>query len=75
MSRDITGEPNKTYYVGLSTSSTSYSGSGRLSARLVSWQFVSKSNQSVAIPEPAIWPLFAAGALGLGSALGGRKKR
>jgi len=73
---NITGELSQNFYVGLSTSSTSYV-SGSFSARLVSWQYVSpnrKAITAISVPEQAILPLFATGAVILGLALGGRKK-
>lgn len=77
-SRDITGEPNGVYYVGVSTSSSSYTGGSTLSARLVSWKLVSKSGSpsttTTAVPEPVLWPLFAAGVAGLGFAFRPRRK-
>jgi hypothetical protein len=75
---DITGDSQTGYYVGLSTTSTSYT-SSYLSARLVSWQYVNPNGDAIttttSIPEPLMFPLFASGAIGLGLVLGGRKKR
>jgi len=73
---NITGELSQNFYVGLSTSSTSYV-SGSFSARLVSWQYVSPNRKAItviAVPEQAILPLFATGAVVLGLVLGGRKR-
>jgi len=75
--RDITGEPSKVYYVGVSTSQNSYSGGSTMTGRLVSWKLVSKSGTSsgtTAVPEPVLWPLFGAAALGLGYAFRPRRK-
>lgn len=71
---DITGGTSQTYYVGLSTSSTSFD-SGSFSARLVSWQYVNARHVTSSVPEPAVWPLFATGLAALGAFLGSRKKR
>ena len=81
---DITGESGQAYYIGLSTSSSSYAAGGKLSARLVSWNYASKtgtpstpttpsnpstpSTPSRTVPEPAAWLLFAAGILAIGFA-------
>lgn len=79
-SRDITGNTSQSYYVGVSTSSTSFASGSGLSARLISMEFTSKHAAAVTgsttrVPEPAMWPLFAAGAMGLGLALRSRRTR
>lgn len=76
LTRDVTGEPTQVYYVGVSTSEKSYSGDGTMLARLVSWKLISKEATATgtrAVPEPLLWPLFGAAALGLGYAF--RRRR
>jgi hypothetical protein len=67
-----TGQSPDSYYIGVSTGSTSFSGT-TLSARLVSWNFVTVNTQSSA-PEPAVWSLLLLGGLGAALALRSRRK-
>jgi hypothetical protein len=75
---NITGETGQTYYVGLSTSPSSYSAGSMVSARLVSWDYVSKTGTpaapSTSVPEPAVWALFGGGLLGLAFAFRPRRR-
>ena len=62
------------YYIGVSTSSTSFTGT-TYTSRLLSWNVATKADQVVtSVPEPVLWPLIAMGAAGAGFALRRRKK-
>lgn len=75
-SRDITGRGAPILYVGVSTSAESYTGGRSMAGRLVSWQYARTAAPigGVSVPQPAMWPLFAAGALGVGLLLRRPKK-
>ena len=62
------------YYIGVSTSSTSFTGT-TYTSRLLSWNVATKADQVVtSVPEPVLWPLVAMGAVGAGFVLRRRKK-
>jgi hypothetical protein len=71
---DPSGDASSSFYIGVSTSDTNFS-DGAYSAQLVSWNYFSRSDASVSIPEPATWPLFSVGLLGLGLVLRRRMSR
>ena len=71
---DPNGGGSSSYYIGVSTSSTSI-WDGAYTAQLVSWDYFSANGAEISIPEPASWPLFTVGVLGLGLVLATRKSR